>query len=259
MADLPVGAGFGTLVHAVFEAADLTAPDLRAELLRCVHAELDRHRRAGRRPRRAGRRARPVARTPLGPLADGRRLADIAPADRLAELDFELPLAGGDTARRGRPRSGDLVPLLRRHLPAGDPLAGYPDRLAAPGAAAAARLPHRQHRRRPAPAPGPRFAVVDYKTNWLGAGPTPEPLTAAHYTPERARRRRCCARTTRCRRCCTPWRCTGTCAGGCPDYDPARHLGGVLYLFLRGMCGPGTPVVDGVPCGVFSWRPPRRS
>ena len=24
-----------------------------------------------------------------------------------------------------------------------------------------------------------------------------------------------------------------------PDYDPDRHLGGVLYLFLRGMCGPG--------------------
>ena len=40
------------------------------------------------------------------------------------------------------------------------------------------------------------------------------------------------------------------------DYDPHRHLGGVLYLFLRGMCGPGGPVVDGVPCGVFSWRPP---
>ena len=31
---------------------------------------------------------------------------------------------------------------------------------------------------------------------------------------------------------------------------------GVLYLFLRGMCGPDGPAVDGVPCGVFSWRPP---
>ena len=39
-------------------------------------------------------------------------------------------------------------------------------------------------------------------------------------------------------------------------YDPARHLGGVLYLYVRGMCGPDTPVVDGQPCGVFSWRPP---
>jgi exodeoxyribonuclease V beta subunit len=41
-----------------------------------------------------------------------------------------------------------------------------------------------------------------------------------------------------------------------PGYDPARHLGGVLYLFLRGMCGPETPVLDGHPAGVFSWDPP---
>ncbi len=41
-----------------------------------------------------------------------------------------------------------------------------------------------------------------------------------------------------------------------PGYDPEQHLGGVLYLFLRGMCGPETPVADGVPYGVFSWSPP---
>jgi exodeoxyribonuclease V beta subunit len=29
-----------------------------------------------------------------------------------------------------------------------------------------------------------------------------------------------------------------------------------LYLFLRGLCGPSTPTVDGVPCGVFGWVPP---
>jgi exodeoxyribonuclease V beta subunit len=41
-----------------------------------------------------------------------------------------------------------------------------------------------------------------------------------------------------------------------PGYDPARHLAGVLYLFVRGMCGPVTPVVDGHPAGVFGWEPP---
>jgi exodeoxyribonuclease V beta subunit len=40
------------------------------------------------------------------------------------------------------------------------------------------------------------------------------------------------------------------------DYDPELHLGGVLYLYLRGMCGPDTPRADGRPCGVFQWRPP---
>ena len=41
-----------------------------------------------------------------------------------------------------------------------------------------------------------------------------------------------------------------------PGYDPAVHIGGVLYLFVRGMSGPDTPLVDGQPCGVFGWRPP---
>ena len=41
-----------------------------------------------------------------------------------------------------------------------------------------------------------------------------------------------------------------------PDYEPGRHLAGVLYLFVRGMAGPGTPLVDGTPCGVFAWRAP---
>ena len=37
-----------------------------------------------------------------------------------------------------------------------------------------------------------------------------------------------------------------------PAYDPGAQLGGVLYLFVRGMCGPRTPAVGGVPAGVFS-------
>jgi exodeoxyribonuclease V beta subunit len=41
-----------------------------------------------------------------------------------------------------------------------------------------------------------------------------------------------------------------------PSYAPEHHLGGVLYLFLRGMCGPETPVVDGHVAGVFDWSPP---
>ena len=93
-----------------------------------------------------------VAGTSLGPLAGGLRLADIGPADRLAELDFELPLAGGDHAdaepdrtaptggpggRRRRPRSGDPYSATRPAAASAsdpdDPLHGYPDALAAPG------------------------------------------------------------------------------------------------------------------------------
>ena len=41
-----------------------------------------------------------------------------------------------------------------------------------------------------------------------------------------------------------------------PDYDPAVHLGGVAYLFVRGMTGADTPQVDGHPHGVFAWLVP---
>ena len=41
-----------------------------------------------------------------------------------------------------------------------------------------------------------------------------------------------------------------------PGYDPEQHLGGVLYLYLRGMSGPGVLGADGHAPGVFSWRPP---
>ena len=106
--------------------------------------------------------------TPLGPLVGGAAAARRRPrADRLDELGFELPLAGGDEpvgrrhAGRDRRRAA-RAPRARR--PAG--------RLRRParGSRAAverARLPDRQHRPRRC-APATRFAVVDYKTNWLG-------------------------------------------------------------------------------------------
>ena len=263
MADLPVGTGFGTLVHAVLEAADLTAPDVLAELAARVHTELDRHPTPAVEPDALAAALVPVVRTPLGPLAGWRSLADVAPRDRLPELDFELPLAGGD-APHARVVLGDLVPLLRRHLPADDPLTDYPERLAAPALAA---QPLRGYltgsidavlRVRPRDGDtAQRYLVVDYKTNWLGPfGPNgPEPLTAGHYTPARLvaamldahyplQALLYSAALHRFLR----WRLGG--------YDPARHLGGVLYLFLRGMCGPGGPAIDGTPCGVFSWQPP---
>jgi exodeoxyribonuclease V beta subunit len=255
MAELPPGAGFGTLVHAIFEAADLTAADLLGELTTHAREQLVHHPTPGVEAEQLAAALLPAAQTPLGPLAGGLRLADLAPRDRLAELDFELPLAGGDTP--GPPVAlGALAPLLRRHLPADDPLRSYPDALAG-----LADQPLRGYLTGSIDAvlrlPGPRFAVVDYKTNWLGPiGPEgPEPLTSAHYTPPRLAEAMIAAhyplqallysvamhRYLR-------WRVLG--------YAPERHLGGVLYLFVRGMCGPDTPAVGGVPCGVFSWAPP---
>ena len=93
---------------------------------------------------------------------------------------------------------------------------------------------------------GPRYLVVDYKTNWLG--PIDEPLTAHSYRPEALAAAmghsdyplQALLYATVLHRFLR-WRQ--------PGYDPAPHLGGVLYLYLRGMCGPDTPLVDGRRAG----------
>jgi exodeoxyribonuclease V beta subunit len=248
LAELPPGTAFGTLVHAVLEIADLTAPDLIAELTARCAEQLIYNPLPGVAADALAAALVPVVRTPLGPIAAGACLADIAPTDRLAELEFELPLSGGDRPSRTTALLGEIAPLLRAHLPADDPLVRYPDLLADP---ALADQPLRGYLTGSIDAvlrlPGPRFAVVDYKTNWLG--PYGEPLTSAHYTPERLAAAMADAhyplqallygvalhRFLR-------WRL--------PDYSPERHLGGTLYLFVRGMCGPATGA-----SGVFGWAP----
>jgi exodeoxyribonuclease V beta subunit len=258
MADLPVGATFGSLVHAVLEHADPQAVDLQAELLR--HLEQQRVQwPVDLDPELLADALVQVCTSPLGPLAGTATLRDIGRADRLCELDFELPLGGGDRPRStapgaGSPALGDLAPLLRAHLPAGDPVRGWADVLDRSADLAEQGL--RGYLTGSVDVlmrTGGRYLVVDYKTNWLGR--PEQPLTAGDYRPEVLAEAMghssyplqallyavVAHRFLR-------WRL--------PGYDPARHLGGVLYLYVRGMCGPGTPVVDGHPCGVFSWRPP---
>ena len=194
--------------------------------------------------------------TPLGSLVDGKTLRDFAPVDRLDELRFELPLAGGDRPT-GQVLTADIARLFAASVDPGTPLDGYAARLTSPALATHLRgyltgsldlvLRDRDG------AAVPRFLVVDYKTNWLG--PRDEVLSAWHYRPE--------ALAAEMQRDHYPlqailylvalhrylrWRL--------PGYDPAMHLGGVLYLFLRGMAGPEGPRSTGVPCGVFSWSTP---
>ncbi|GAB3774232.1 exodeoxyribonuclease V beta subunit [Nocardioides ginsengisegetis] len=258
MAALPVGATFGSLVHAVLEHADPEADDLRAELTahlaeQLVHWPVDVDREALVEALVA------VCDSPLGPLAPT-TLREVPLRDRLREMEFELPLAGGDLAGSAGTddvRLGDLAPILRRHLPDGDPVRAYADALDQPHLGGQALRGYLTGSvdvvLRLRTDAGPRYVVVDYKTNWLGAHE--QPLTAHDYRPEALAGAMghsdyplqallyavVLHRFLR-------WRQ--------PGYDPAVHLGGVLYLYLRGMCGPETPLVDGEPCGVFSWRPP---
>ena len=248
MAELPTGAKFGSLVHAVLENADPLAADLTAEL-RATIAEHSVWWPVDVPADALAEALVPMHDTPLGPLADNLTLRQIGLRDRLCELDFEFPLAGCDLADVGR--------LVGEHLPADDPLVGYVARLTDDALGrqtlrgylsgsidVVLRIPDGDSH---------RYVIVDYKTNWLGEAD--RPLTAGDYTPARMAEAMLhsdyplqallyCVVLHRFLR----WRQ--------PGYDPQRHLGGALYLFVRGMCGPDTPVTDGMPAGVFGWQPP---
>ncbi|MGZ4274581.1 MAG: 3'-5' exonuclease, partial [Solirubrobacteraceae bacterium] len=254
---MPAGVDVGTFVHRVMEATDFAARDIDAELAARI-ADVQQRRAIDVGPASTlvtGLRA--VLETPLGPVMGDRRLRDVARGDRLDELGFELPLAGGDRPS-GWLTLQRLAGVLRAHTAADDPLAGYADRLED----ARLRQSVRGYLtgsldlvvRLPGEDPGrPHFAVLDYKTNWLGA--PDEPLTALHYGPE--------AMTAEMLRHhyalqallyavalhrFLRWRL--------PGYDPEVNLAGVVYLFIRGMTGADGPVVGGRRTGVFGWPAP---
>ncbi len=252
MADLPMGAKFGTLVHAVLETADPFAADLAAEL----EAQVREHAvwwPVDVPPDELATALVPMHDTPLGPLADGLTLRQIGLADRMREMDFEFPLAGGDL-RAAAPeiRLSQVGELLRAQLAKDDPMASYADRLTGPALGGQPLKGYLSGSVDAVLRVGDRYVVVDYKTNWLGD--PAEPLTAADYARPRLAEAMLHSdyplqallysvvlhRFLR-------WRL--------PGYQPSKHLGGVMYLFLRGMCGPDTPMVDGHPAGVFSWQP----
>jgi exodeoxyribonuclease V beta subunit len=145
---------------------------------------------------------------------------------------------------------------LAKYIPPGQPLSGYAATLAGPALATRLRgyltgsldLVFRLRGK----GCEERYFVVDYKTNWLG--PPGEALSAWHYRPAALEAEMCRShyvlqatfylvalhRYLR-------WRL--------PAYDPSAHLGGALYLFLRGMTGPVSAAQDDQPSGVFAWRP----
>jgi exodeoxyribonuclease V beta subunit len=247
---IPGGAAFGTLVHAAVERIADLGDD--AEVASVVTSQVARWAPELDAPLLTRALSAAFA-TPLGPLTDGAALSGVPATDRLPELDFELPLAGGDGALDARVLLSQLVPLWRRHVPSGQ-LSAYADALA--------ELPDVPLRGyltgsidavlRVGDRAAPRYLVVDYKTNRLGG--YDEPLTAWHY--------RSSALETAMVEAHYPlqallysvalhrylrWRQ--------PGYDPGTHLGGVLYLFLRGMTGPD--VVDATGAAPGGLRPGR--
>jgi exodeoxyribonuclease V beta subunit len=226
--ELPAGARMGILVHSILEKVDFDAEEATVGV-----SAADILRRSGMEERWAEPLTRGLSqalRTPLAP--EEMRLADIDRSARLSEMEFLFPIGAG--AEASRLTRGRLACVFGRHEgPASRPeylarllrltfgdlsghLRGFVDLV----------FRHQD-----------RWFVADYKSNRLGPQPRdyrPDRLLEAmdthHYFLQYHLYAVALHRHLR-------HRLVG--------YDPERHLGGVYYLFLRGMSPdhePGTGV-----------------
>jgi exodeoxyribonuclease V beta subunit len=245
------GKGFGDLVHRVLERTDLGADDLEVSLARALARES-----AGDplSERESGQLVEGLAlalATPLGPTADAPTLLAVPPGGLRKEPRFTLPLVDLRTSTA----LTHLGPRVAEVLPAGDPYRILFERLAFRWPAACAsgwlvgaidvvvRLPDG------------RYSVVDYKTTVLRS-PVPGDVEARVADYGAARMRAAMEDGL------LPLqgllylvalhRWLELCMTG---YDPTEHLGGSMFLFVRGMAGPRTRVAGDVRDGVAVWDP----
>ena len=289
------GTGYGTFVHEVFERLDLTTARGKdgGELRDLVQRSAERNGLAAD-PRIADELverlpnllATPLDGSPhadpLRDLPDGFTLAHIAAHDRLDELDFNLRLGAGMRYARTQPvvidparvqaalesaldetrlASPEIQPVrewLRHHLDRARQERGQLFEEIAGILTGSIDLVFRAHpdaAQNAADATDPRWFVVDYKTNVI------ESSTPGHFTG--------------------PWLAWKMATSGYPlqallytvalhrhlqlrmrgRYDYDQHIGGYLYLFVRGMAGPDTPrcAVTGRCLGVFAHRWSKRT
>jgi exodeoxyribonuclease V beta subunit len=249
------GTEFGTLVHRVLQEVDFADADLE----RALGTEVDRELRfsgLGAPAPELVSGLRAVIETPLGVPLHDLRLADFNRRDHLDELGFELHLGGSGPG----PLARDIGRLLSRH-PLGDRALEVWADLVADGRFDVALSGHLTGsidlvlRVRDPLDPGApeRFVIADYKTNILGA--RTRPPNSTDYEPDRLGAEMAASdyplqallysvalhRYLRSR---------------IVDYRPEERLGGVAYLFVRGMVGPATPVSQGRRSGVFFWDLP---
>src|SRR5262245_6277335 len=225
----PSGARSGSCLHAILERLDFTdtAPERRRQVI-------------ARELRRFGFSSgwQPAVEDMIGRVlgtalddAGRLRLADLPREQRLDELEFTYPLARFDVAGLGA--------LLREHAFTDGPLG---DVLGTLGFAPVSGF-MRGFIDLVFEADG-RYWLADYKSNWLGpalddyaAERLPAVIARETYWLQYLIYTVVLHRLLRLR---------------LPDYDYDRHVGGVLYLFLRGM-----DPARGAACGVFRSRPAR--
>jgi exodeoxyribonuclease V beta subunit len=227
MVRFPRGMTAGHCIHAIFETVDFTRPD---GWTRAIDAALRAYpqlpRQAGAGAQLPGMLANMLADVLHTSLPAGFRLADVSRARRLVELKFSLPVSRitHQSLKRvldqhGLPMPGLGFPALQGYLN------GAIDLVTEAGG---------------------RYWIIDWKSNYLGA-------VAADYTAAVLRRAMdehfyhlqyllytvALHRYLRRRM---------------PGYRYQQHMGGALYLFVRGV-RPAWIDRDGAATGVFACRP----
>lgn len=259
LATLPAGREAGTRLHALFEHLDFASPaserrhhiaEFTADWLPADTPDLET----------INRGLDDVVTASLGPMLAGLRLADVTHADRLDEMQFDLPMRSDAHGAATLPALSDvLLTHLRsatavdHHIRSWAQDLGDPARVVRLGGFLTGSIDLLWRYERTAEHGGqqPCYVVTDYKSNKIARWP--EPLTDAVFAPERlvqemihgqyllqallylvATHRFLAVRLN--------------------DYSPDTHLGPAAYLFVRGMTG----AIDseGQPHGVFLWRPP---
>jgi exodeoxyribonuclease V beta subunit len=262
LAGFPGGAEAGTLLHEMFEHADFAwvgdgdVPDLS----KVAEERMEAHGfDASRHLDTLVPGLQKVFATPLGGILGAVRLQDVPRSERLDELRFDLPILGGARAAPSADPLGPargLVGALRDRedgvLP-DDWLASL-DRLDGVRLAGFLTGSIDLVFRAAGTDGAPRWFVADYKSNRIDPRGTgrcvAEGFTRASMTAEMARHDYflqyhlylvALHRYLR-------WRL--------PNYDYEAHVGGVYYLFFRGMVGPDTEQEGGAVRGCWFDRPP---
>jgi len=247
---LSAGTGFGDAIHRILEDADFEAmlPG-RTAAITPLRAVVERHGfRLAPTDDRAllTERILDAVRTPLGVSFADRCPAEVLQGGSLRELEFSFDL-GSDDGPAALGRIASIAPLLG----AEDPFRGYfarigPGMLATDEARGFLSGSIDLVARDPGEGDRDRYWVVDYKTNREPSGRYDQealhdlmehgnyPLQAALYLVALQRF------------------LTGRLGDA---YDPATHLGGASYWFVRGMLGASTPGAGGLRDGVCTWRP----
>ncbi len=255
LAVMPAGASVGTMIHSVYEHVDFASLTLEKDLI--VHL-MQECTRTGvvidDVPAIAHGLAASIS-TPFGGVFGDLCLRNIPRVARRTELGFEFPLTGGDAGAR-RVRVQQIADILDAFGSSDDVACGYAPHL---HDASFTHLPLHGFFTgvidaliTVPSADGLSYGVVDYKTNWLG--PRGGALTIDCYSPEAVANEMYASHYPLQALCylvalhrLLRWRV--------PGYSVDRHIAGAAYLFVRGMVGPATPLIDGRRHGVWTWRP----